>query len=119
MTLAYGSVEQSTAAYFGALLGGFSDALRKQGIASRMVWVIRLRLRHEEYAFPVYVPPMLEVRGADRRVRATVTIVRGVSEPAYSVRPADGERYYLFPVSEGASALAFVVGRAPDWQLIQ
>ncbi|MEU9885788.1 hypothetical protein [Sphaerisporangium sp. NPDC051011] len=117
MATTYDSVEQSTAAYYGALLGGLGDALRKHGIIGRVVRVIRLRLRFEDYSAPEYVPPVLEVRGADGRVRATVTVVRGASEPAYSVRPADGDRYYLFPVSEGALALAFVLGRAKDWQL--
>ncbi|MFG1879364.1 hypothetical protein ACGFIV_31450 [Sphaerisporangium sp. NPDC049003] len=117
MATTYESTEQATAAYYGALLGGLSDALKKRDIVGRVVRVIRLRLRFEEYRSPEYVPPVLEVRGPDRQVRATVTVVQGVSEPAYSVRPADGERYYLFPVSEGSVALAFLVARAKDWQL--
>ncbi|GAA1272927.1 hypothetical protein GCM10009677_27610 [Sphaerisporangium rubeum] len=111
------ALEQSTVAYYGALLSGLNSKLEAYGIVSRVVRVIRLRLLFNDYSAPDYLPPVLEVRGADRRLRASVTVVRGAKEPAYSVRPTDGERYYLFPVSEGAAAVAFVVGRARDWQL--
>lgn len=117
MAITHDCVEQATSAYHGALLGGLSKALGEYGISSRVISTIRLRLVFGDYPAPRHVRPVLEVRGADRGLRATVSIVRGAREVAYSVRPVDGDRYYLFPVSEHEIAVAFVVGRARDWQL--
>lgn len=109
-------VPQSTAAHYGALLGGLNDALKMHGVYGREVRVIRLRLRFNEYTASTYMPPELEIRGADCRLRATVTIVRGHCELAYCVRPMGDDLHFVFPVNEGAEALAFLVGRARDWQ---
>ncbi|MEV7970001.1 hypothetical protein AB0O34_29050 [Sphaerisporangium sp. NPDC088356] len=116
MSITSDPVSQSTAAHYGALLGGLSDGLKMHGVYGREVRVIRLRLRFNEYEAPSYMPPELEVRGADCRLRATVTIIRGQSELAYCIRPMGDDLRFLFPVDEGAEALAFLVGRARDWQ---
>ncbi|MEU8269363.1 hypothetical protein AB0B89_19665 [Sphaerisporangium sp. NPDC049002] len=110
-------VSQSTAAYYGTLLGGLNDGLRKHGIRGLVVRVIRLRLLFDDLGIPGYVSPELEVRGADNRLRVTVTIVTGKSEPAYCVRPAGDAPQFLFPVDEGREALAYLVGTARDWQV--
>jgi hypothetical protein len=109
-------VSQDTAAHYGALLGGLNDALKRNGVGGRVVRVIRLRLRSHDYVTPRYVSPELEVRGADRQLRVTVTIIRGGSDLAYCVRPVDDTFRFVFPVNEAAEALAFLVGRARDWQ---
>ncbi|MEV7970250.1 hypothetical protein AB0O34_30325 [Sphaerisporangium sp. NPDC088356] len=109
-------VSQSTAAYYGALLVGLNDGLKKHGIRGLVVRVIRLHLRFDDLGLPGYVPPELEVRGPDNRLRATVTIVTGKSEPAYCVRPAGDAPQFLLPVEEGREALAYLVGTARDWQ---
>ncbi|MFC4589334.1 hypothetical protein [Sphaerisporangium corydalis] len=118
MALSGDAVEQSTATYYDALLGGLNDALRVHGVRGRVVRVVRVRLRFEECCPPGYAPPVLEVRGADRRLRATVGIVQGASEAAYLVRLVGEALHYLFPVNEGAEALTLLVGKAQDWQMV-
>ncbi|MGW4637065.1 hypothetical protein ACWEN6_00985 [Sphaerisporangium sp. NPDC004334] len=116
MVVASDLVTQDVAALYGTVLAAFNDELKRHGVAGRVVRVIRLRLRPQDYAVPRYVSPELEVRGADRQLRATVTIVPSSKDLAYCVRPVDDDLRFLFPVKEAAEALGFLVGRARDWQ---
>jgi hypothetical protein len=117
MVIMSDAVAQSTATHYVALLHALNEALSGHGVRGRVVRVIRLRLRFDEFASPGYVPPELEIRGADHRLRATVTVIPGHSELAFCVRPVPEGLRFLFPVAESGEAVAFLVGAARDWSV--
>ena len=109
------AVSKQTADVCTGLLEVLRRGLEGPGISVLLVRSIGLVLRFPEIGTPQYRPPQLEVRGADGRIRATVTVVAVDDGFAYLVRPARVASPLMFSVSDPAPALSYLVAEAHDW----
>lgn len=109
------AISEQTADVCTGLLEVLRRALEGPGISALLVRTVGLVLRFPEIGLPQHRPPELEMRGADGRVRATITVVADADGFAYLVHLARIASPLLFPVSDPAQALAYLVAEARDW----
>ena len=109
------AISEQTADVCTGLLEVLRRALVGPGISALLVRSVGLVLRFPEIGIPRHRPPELEMRGADGQVKARITVVAEAGGFAYLVRPARIASPLLFPVSDPAQALAYLVAEARDW----
>lgn len=108
-------IPEQTADAHAVLLGVLGGGLAGSDVSVLLVKTVGLLLRFPELGIPRHLPPVLEVRGADGRIRATVAVAGRAGKLIYRVRPARDAPPVVFPVDDAAEAHAFLVAEARDW----